>query len=68
MKSSGIANQFGFLWGDRAVPVSEAFGSVAKDGQCLRDRIQRWSYKLFFEGIKTFGFRWRLGGYYDRLR
>lgn len=66
MKSRGIANRFGFLWGDGAVPVSKAFGSIAKDGQSLRDRIQGWSHKLFFVGIKIFGFRWRLG--YDGLR
>lgn len=57
MEGRGVGGGLGPIRGRGAVPVGQAFGCIAKDGQRLGDGVQRGSRQILVE-IQTYGLRW----------
>ena len=57
MKGGGVVGRVGSFWGWGAVPLGQALGCVAKDGQGLGDGVQGGSRQILVEGIETYGLR-----------
>lgn len=55
-----LGGWLGSLRGRGAVPVSQALGCVAEDGQGLGDGVQGGSCQILVQGIETYGLRRRL--------
>lgn len=57
MERGGVGDRLGSLRGRGAVPVGQALGCIAQDGQGLGDGVQGGSRQILVEGIDTYGLR-----------
>lgn len=57
MEGRGVGGRLGSVGGRGAVPVGQALGCAAEDGQGLGDGVQGGSRQILVEGIETYGLR-----------
>lgn len=57
MERGGVGGRLGSLRGRGAVPMGQALGCIAQDGQGLGDGVQGGNRQILVEGIETYGLR-----------